>query len=113
MQPYFKSYYKAIVINMMGSPGGSDSKESASTVGDVGSIPGLGRPPGGGHGNSFHYSCLGNPHGQRSLVGYSPWGHKESDMTERLSTQINIMWYRQWNMVQHSKKKELSSHEKT
>ena len=82
MQPYFKSYYKAIVINMMGSPGGSDSKESASTVGDVGSIPGLGRPPGGGHGNSFHYSCLGNPHGQRSLVGYSPWGRQESDVTE-------------------------------
>ena len=30
------------------------------------------------------YSCLENPHGQRSLVGYSPWGHKESDMTEHL-----------------------------
>ena len=32
------------------------------------------------------YSCLENPHGQRSLVGYSPWGHKESDVTEQLGT---------------------------
>ena len=42
--------------------------------------------PGGGHGNPLQYSCLENPSGQRSLVGYSPWGFKESDMTERLST---------------------------
>ena len=39
----------------------------------------------GGHGNPLQYSCLENPHRQRSLVGYSPWGHKESDTTERLS----------------------------
>ena len=97
----------------MGFPGGSDGKDSAFSEEDLGSIPGLLRFPGRQHGNPHQYSCLGNPHGQRSLVGYSPWGHKESDMTERLSTQINIMWYRQWNMVQHSKKKELSSHEKT
>ena len=37
-----------------------------------GSIPGLGRSPGGGNGNPFQYSCLENPHGQRSLAGYSP-----------------------------------------
>ena len=37
-------------------------------------------------GNSLQYSCLENPHGQRSLVGYSPWGCKELDTTERLST---------------------------
>ena len=65
---------------------GSDGKESAYNVGDLGLIPGLGRFPGGGHGNPLQYSCLENPHGQRSLVGYSPWGHKESDMTERLRT---------------------------
>ena len=52
---------------------------------DVGSIPGLGRCPGGGHGNPLQYSCLENPHGQRSLVDYSPGGRKESDTTERLS----------------------------
>ena len=46
---------------------------------------GLGKSPGGGHGNPLHYSCLQNPHGQRSLMGYSLWGHKESDMTEQLS----------------------------
>ena len=39
-----------------------------------------------GHGNPLQYSCLENPHGQRSLAGYCPWGHKESDMTEGLST---------------------------
>ena len=55
---------------------------NAGDTGDVGSIPGWGRSPGGGHGNPLQYSCLENPHGWRSLVGYSPWGHKESDTTE-------------------------------
>ena len=53
-------------------------------------IPGLGRFPGGGHGNPLHYSCLENLHEQRSLVGYSLWSHKESDTTERLSTAQHI-----------------------
>ena len=52
---------------------------------DTGSVPGLGRCPGGGHGNPLQYSCLDNPHGQRSLGGYCPWGHKESDTTEQLN----------------------------
>ena len=70
---------------------GSDGKELAYNVGDLGSIPGMGRSPGGGHGNPLQYSCLENPHGQRSLVGYGPWGHKESDLTEWLRTeQINL-----------------------
>ena len=60
-------------------------------VGDLGSIPGLGRSPRGGHGNPFKYSCLENPHEQRSPTGYSPLGgrgmgagegHKESNMTD-------------------------------
>ena len=38
--------------------------------------------PGGGHGNPLQYSCLENSHGRRSLMGYSPWGHKESDTNE-------------------------------
>ena len=63
----------------MGFPGGSDGKESADNVGDLGLIPGSGRSPRGGHGNPLQYSCLENPHGQRSLVGYSPWGRKELD----------------------------------
>ena len=49
---------------------------------DRGSIPGSGRFPGGGHSNSLQYSCLENPHGQRSLAGYSPWGPKELDVPE-------------------------------
>ena len=69
-----------------GFPGGSDCKDSAYNLGDLGSIPGLGRSAGGGHGNPLQYSCLENPHGSRSLVGYSTWSHKESDMTEPLST---------------------------
>ena len=51
-------------------------------VRDAGSIAGLGRPPGRGHDNPPQYSCPENPHGQRSLAGYSVWGHKESDTTE-------------------------------
>ena len=70
----------------LGFPGGSDGKESACNAGDLGLILGLGRSPGGGYGNPLQYSCLENPHGQRSLAGYSPWGHKESDTAERLST---------------------------
>ena len=56
-----------------GFPGGSDGKESACSVEDLGSIPGLGRSPGGGHGNPLQYSCLKNPHEQKSLEDYSPW----------------------------------------
>ena len=56
-------------------------KASVYNAGDLGSIPGLGRSPGEGNGNPFQYYCLGNPM-DRSLVGYSSWGRKESDMTE-------------------------------
>ena len=45
----------------LGFPGGSDSKESSCNAGDLGSIPGLGISPGGGHGNPLQYSCLENP----------------------------------------------------
>ena len=55
---------------------------------DPGSVPELGRSPGDGNGNPLQYSCLENPHGQRSLAGYSPWGRKESDMIEQLSTRL-------------------------
>ena len=51
----------------------------------MGSIPGSGRSPGEGHGNPLLNPCLEHPHGQRGLAGYSPRGHKEVDMTERLS----------------------------
>ena len=64
-------------------------KNPSANVGDirdVGSIPGWRRSPGGGCGNPLQYSCLENTHGQRSLAGYSPWGCRETGMTERLST---------------------------
>ena len=51
----------------------------ACTAGDLGSIPGVGKIPGGGQGKPVQYSCLENPHGQRFLASYSPWGCKESD----------------------------------
>ena len=66
-------------------PGGSVVKKSAHNSGDLGLIPGLGRSPGEGNGNLLQYSCLENSKGQRSLVGYSPWGRKESDVTELLT----------------------------
>ena len=69
----------------LGFPGGSDSKESACNAGNLGSIPRLGRCPGGGHGNPLQYSYLENLHGQRSLADYSPGGRKELDTTEQLS----------------------------
>ena len=45
----------------LGFPGGSDDKEYTCNVGDLGSVPGLGRSPGGGHGNPLQYPCLENP----------------------------------------------------
>ena len=69
----------------MGFPGGSDSKESTCNAGALGSIPGMGRSPGEAW-QPTPVFLPGESHGQRRLVGYSPWGHKELDMTERLST---------------------------
>ena len=59
----------------LGFPGGTSIKNPCTNAGDIrdaGSITELGRSHGGGHGNPLQYSCLENPHGQRSLVGYSP-----------------------------------------
>ena len=65
-----------------GLPSGRAVKHPPVNVGDVGLILGLGRSPGVGNGNPLLYSCLEDPHGQRSLVGYSPGGGTESDTTE-------------------------------
>ena len=70
----------------MGFPGGSAVKNPPANAGDVDLIPGLGRSPGGGHGNPLQYSCLENPHGQRSLAGYSLWSLRDSDTTEHTRT---------------------------
>ena len=68
----------------MGLPQWFSSKEptcSAEDVGDTGLIPGLRRSPGEGNGNPLQYTHLGKSHGQRSWVGYRPWGHKALDTT--------------------------------
>ena len=70
----------------MGLSDGSDGKESACNAGHLGLIPGLERSPGGGHGNPLQYNFLENLQGQSSLAGYSPWGRKELDTTEWLTT---------------------------
>ena len=69
----------------LGFPGGSDGKAFTYNPADLSSVSGLGRSPGGGHGNPHQFSCLENPHGQRSLAGC-----KELDTTGRLSTAQHI-----------------------
>ena len=85
---------KLLVLQLgLGFHGGSDGKESTCNVGrDLGLIPGLRGSPGGGHGNPLQYSCLENRHGQRSLEGYRPWSHKESDVTEGPSAAHCCRW---------------------
>ena len=70
------SMVNKVTITTLGFPGGSDSKESSCNAADLGSIPELGRSPGEGHGNPLQYSCLENPHGERSMAGYSPWRYR-------------------------------------
>ena len=72
----------------LGFPGDSAGKESACNTGDLDSNPGSGRSLGEANGYQLQYSCLENPHGQRSLVGYSPKGCKESDMMKHLSPNL-------------------------
>ena len=87
--PQIKVYLNEITFTYGTFPGGSDGKESACSAGDMGSIPGSGRSPGGGHGNPLQCSWPGESHGQRSLVGCSPRGCKVSDRTEQLSNNHN------------------------
>ena len=71
---------------MIGVPCGSDGKNPPA-MREAWVWP-LGQK---GHGDPLQYSSLGNPQGQRSLEGYSPWGHKESDITEWLSTAQHVI----------------------
>ena len=94
--------------SQLGFPGGSDSKESACNVGDLGSVPGLGRSPGEVNANPLQYFDLENSMER----GYSPWGRKESDTTERLiltihncqkveATHVPIDWWLDKQNVTH------------
>ena len=82
--PRFLSYYRlcqnCLLIHLWGFLSGSDSKVSVCNAGDPDSIPGLGRSSGKGNGSPLVF-LRGKSHGPRSLVGYRPWGHKESDTT--------------------------------
>ena len=96
----------------MGFPGDSDGEEfftiagkETCNLGDTDSIPELERFPGGRYDNPLQCSCLENPHGQRSLVGYNPRGHKDSDTTERLSAAQHTTRYR--GREERGKKKPL------
>ena len=117
------------LLSCMGFPGGSDSKESTCNSRDPDSncnsrdpdsITGLVRSPGKGNDNPFQYSCLENPHGQRSLVGYSPWDCKESDTTEQLTLLHYHSWTHQkqvfkmspWNFLQGSASTDREEREK-
>ena len=71
----------------LGFPCSSVSKESACSAGDLGSIPGLGHPWGRKR-QPTPVSLPGKSHGQRSLVGCSPWSRKESGMTDQLTLNI-------------------------
>ena len=74
-----------MIVLYLGVPGGSDGKESACDVGDLGSIPGSGRSPGEGNGNPFQYSCLENPMDrgacQVSVPGVAKSQTRVSDLT--------------------------------
>ena len=86
--PGHRSYLSA--SGESGLPNSSVGKEPTCNAGDTGDvrlIPGLERSP--GEENPLQYPCLKN-HGQRSLVGYGPWGHKELDTSECLSTYMQV-----------------------
>ena len=70
------------LIKQMSFPGSSVVKNPPANTGDAGSVPGLGRSPGGGNGNPLQCSCLGNPMDREETSG-SPCGRKELDMTEQ------------------------------
>ena len=88
------NHYKELVT--LGFPDGSAGKKPARNAGeprDMGSIPGLGRYPGGRLSNPLQYSCLENPCDQRSLMGYSPEVEKSQTWLKSLSTAWHAMTF--------------------
>ena len=80
-------FFLTKTTEVVGFSGGSVGKESSCDAGDLGSVPGLGRCPGEGDGDSLQCSCLEAivDRGAWGLAGCSPWGCKESDTTEQLT----------------------------
>ena len=85
-------FLQTLVLIIEGaSLGSSDGKESTYSAGDLGLVLGLVRFPWKRTWQPIQYSCLENPHGQKSPAGYSPWSCKEPDMTEWLSTAQQLL----------------------
>ena len=82
----FTLWASQVVLVVKNPPAG------AGDIRDAGLIPGSGRSPGGGHGIPLQYSCQ-NPHWQRSLVSYSPYGCRESDTTEVTGSKPGLAWH--------------------
>ena len=80
------------ILFIVSFAGGSNCKESACNVGDLGLMPGLGRSLGEGNRQPTPVFLAGEFHGQRNLVGYGSWGHKEADMTMRLLLSLWHDW---------------------
>ena len=79
------SYFLEICVGFLSDSMGKEFACNAGDAGEVCLIPGLGTASGGGYGNPLQCSCLEKAHGQRSLVGYSSWGRKESSTNVFLS----------------------------
>ena len=77
----------------MGFPGGSNGKQSACNAGDPGSIPGLGKSPGEGQGNPFHYSCLENSMDRGAWQATVHGVTKSRTRLKQLSTFVSIKLY--------------------
>ena len=75
-------YIFNLIRGFLGSTSGRNPPGNTGDIRGAGLIPGLGKSPGGGHGNPLQYSCLGESYGQRSLEGYSPQGRKKLDTTK-------------------------------
>ena len=86
---------------LKGLPGDSDGKESACNAGDPGSIPGSGTSLWRKEWQPSLIFLSEEFHGQRSLVCYSPWGHKESDTTEQLTLSLYFQWLRSIHSLSH------------
>ena len=89
----YRQYYIIQYTNYMGFPGGSDDKESTCNCGRPSFDPWIGKFPWRREQLLTPVFWPGEFHGQRSLVGYSPWGHKESDTTEQLSLHVTSTYY--------------------
>ena len=81
-----------------GFPGGLVVKNPPANAEDAGLIPGSGGSPGGGNGNPFQFSCLGNPM-NRGTDRLQSLGRKELDTTEQLSTYMHML---AWNSMKNN-----------